>query len=101
MPPIKDFPAFSYPLKITLGNLTELLGKRLKAYTSKTRGVFFNHKIIHTADWINKYEEINKNELFSDGVHPSQITYQIWAKDFASYLLSNQQIKSAILKQPH
>lgn len=101
MPPIQDFPAFSYPLKVSLGRLSEILRKSLHKFTAKTPEVFFNHKVIRIKDWVQKYDHIDKADLFSDGVHPSEITYQLWAKDFANYLLSNQHITNVILKQSH
>lgn len=101
MPPIKDFPAFSYPLKVSLGTLTEILRKSLYDFVSRSPEIFFNHKVIKMKDWLEKYEQLNQSDLFSDGVHPSEITYQLWAKDFANYLISNQTIIYKFLKQSH
>jgi lysophospholipase L1-like esterase len=93
MPPIKDFPAFSLPLKITLGNLSLLLGKALNDLVLSEPNVYFNEKLIRVEEWKKKYNEQN---IFSDGVHPSEITYRLWAKDFAEFLLSINEIKNIL-----
>lgn len=90
MPPIKDFPAFSIPLKLILGNLTLLLGKTLNDLVLSSPGVYFNKKVIKIDKWKNQN---NKIDIFSDGVHPSEASYQLWAKDFAEFLLSINEIK--------
>ena len=96
MPPIKDFPAFSFPLKITLGNLIELLGETLNDLVSSKPKVYFNQEVIQIKKWKEKFTEA---DFFSDGVHPSEISYQVWAKDFSEFLLSNNEIFSALRKQ--
>lgn len=95
MPPIKDFPAFSFSLKITLGNLIELLGKTLNDLVSSKSKVYFNQEVIQIKKW---KKEFTQADLFSDGVHPSEISYQLWAKDFSAFLLSNNEIFSALQK---
>lgn len=98
MPPIKDFPAFSSLLKISLGNLVELLGKVLHDVVSSKKGVYFNNKLIDMENWMDEYDVVNKNKLFSDGVHPSEIAYQAWAKDFSEFIVSKNQIKEFLIK---
>ena len=89
MPPIKDFPAFSKPVKFVLGNLVNFFGAELKRVVLTFDNVFYSDKEIVLSDWIRKFHfKLGTSDFFSDGVHPSKLTYQTWAKDFAQFLIS-------------
>ena len=84
MPPIKEFPAFTSLIKFVIGNLVEILGDELKSLVKDfDRVIYFDDKIT-LKEW---QERLNINgspsDFFSDGVHPSKLTYQIWGKDLA------------------
>lgn len=97
MPPIKEFPAFTRLIKFTIGNLVEILGKELQKVVSEYESVFFFNEKITLKKWINKFDKNKKQEdFFSDGVHPSNLTYQIWAKDVAIKIFRNKEIKNAL-----
>lgn len=86
MPPIKDFPAFTPLIKNTIGNLVEILGHELKAEITQHPRVYFNHDIIRLADWLQRVPgNAQATDFFSDGVHPSALTYQTWARDLATF----------------
>ncbi len=89
MPPIKAFPAMTGLLRLTIGNLVELLGARLKQIINKRSGVYFNAERIKLDTWSRKYElPINDPSVyFSDGIHPAQKTYEIWAYNAIEYLI--------------
>jgi len=98
LPPIKDFPAFSFLMKKTMGNLVFILNDTLKVYMANQSQVFFNSEQIQLKDWIQKYEQFNApSDFFSDGVHPSELTYRLWAKDFSQFLLSKRAIKNQLI----
>lgn len=87
MPPIKAFPAFTWPIRFVVGGLGELLGQALVEVVSQNQNVSFSSEAIDLETWSERY--CVKNEIstfFSDGVHPSLLTYQVWAKDFANFL---------------
>lgn len=91
MPPIKEFPAFTMLIKFILGNLVEVLGTELKKEVKNHDNVYYSEDIITIEKWKDKFnEEASKGDYFSDGVHPSALTYQTWAKDMAEYLISNK-----------
>ncbi len=93
MPPIKEFPAFTGLIKTTIGNLVELLGEELQSVTSQMNGVYCNPDVITINGWRKKMAlDNNPADFFSDGVHPSKLTYQVWAKDFCNFLLSQLQL---------
>jgi lysophospholipase L1-like esterase len=92
MPPIKEFPAFTPAIKLVIGNLVEILGKVLKNEIQKYDQVFYYGDIIAIDEWVEKLQiQATIDDFFSDGVHPSKLTYQTWAKDIA-YKITNEDI---------
>ena len=87
MPPIKEFPAFTPLIKQTIGSLVEIHGQELEKLIVDQPNVFYNSEILWIKDWL-KGELANKtiHDFFSDGVHPSKLTYQAWARDFANFI---------------
>jgi len=97
MPPIKEFPAFTPLVKFTVGNLVEILGDELKEVVSNHENVFYFGNKITLKGWINKFQlNVKKEDFFSDGVHPSKLTYQTWAMDIANEIFKNEKIKKAL-----
>lgn len=94
MPPIKEFPAFTTIIKFVVGNLVEILGKRLYRKVKNKKNVHFNNKIITIDTWKERYQiEGDFTTFFSDGVHPSKLTYQIWGKDMATFIMNTKSFK--------
>jgi lysophospholipase L1-like esterase len=99
MPPIKEFPAFTRIMKFTIGNLVDFFGEKLIRVAANEQRVYFSSKIIRLADWIHVLgENLTPADFFSDGVHPSELTYQTWAKDIGRFIdeehiLSTTQLK--------
>ncbi len=94
MPPIKEFPAFTKTIKFVIGNLVELLGKRLYKNIKRRENVYYNNEIISLDNWTAKYNlDDNISVFFSDGVHPSKLTYQIWGKDMAKFIMQTKYFK--------
>lgn len=97
MPPIKEFPSFTSLIKFTVGNLVEILGDELQKIVGEYENVFYIGETITLKGWIDKFKLNEKKEdFFSDGVHPSKLTYQTWAKDLASELTKIAKIKNAL-----
>ena len=91
MPPIHAFPGFTPLLKKTLGKRVELLGRKLKQLTDRIQNVFYIEEKIELDQWKQKFDlENNSEDFFSDGVHPSKLTYQTWAKQVANYILDEK-----------
>jgi lysophospholipase L1-like esterase len=97
MPPIKEFPAFTSLIKATIGNLVEVLGEELKKVVVEYDHVYYFGEVITLKDWIKRLNiDVKKEEFFSDGVHPSKLTYQTWAKDIALKIFQNDAIKKGL-----
>ncbi|WP_102261139.1 SGNH/GDSL hydrolase family protein [Mesobacillus jeotgali] len=84
MPPIKDFPAFPFLIRVFIGNLVDILGNELLTTASKFNGVHYNDKKIRLSDW-RKRMSLKPEDFFSDGVHPSKLTYGLWASELSSF----------------
>jgi len=94
MPPIKAFPAFTPLIKFVIGNLVEILGDELDMKIQGHKNVFYFNERITIADWINRLGiKVEKADFFSDGVHPSKLTYQTWALDVARKISSKEILK--------
>jgi len=88
VPPIKAFPAFTPLIRFCIGNHVELLAFELQRVSSQFENIEFNGQFLKLEDWL---QHLNPNEttdaFFSDGVHPSAKTYQLWAQDFFHFIL--------------
>lgn len=93
MPPIKEFPAFTTLIKQTIGNLVEIHGQELQKIVVNQPNVFYNAEVLWLKDWL-KGDLANKtiHDFFSDGVHPSKLTYQEWARNFANFVVSKRNL---------
>jgi len=79
IPPVKDFPAFTKLMQLVLGTLVRLYRHSLQQIVSQEKDV---HRVtIPLAIHVRPGKTIHAN--FSDGVHPSEITYSDWADDLA------------------
>ena len=91
MPPIKEFPAFTPVIKFTIGNLVEILGDELKEAIQPFNHVNYADERITLEGWAHKAGDgYSIDDFFSDGVHPSQLTYQTWAKEVAGNIFDNE-----------
>jgi lysophospholipase L1-like esterase len=88
MPPIKTFPAFTPIIKFVIGNLVEILGETLSEEVKNHPKVHYRSQVITLEDWITRLSlQVDPADFFSDGVHPSSLTYQTWARDLAAGVL--------------
>ncbi len=87
MPPIKEFPAFTKSIKFVVGNLVEILGIELDTILREFKNVVYFSTVLELKDWIHLLvNDQTPEDFFSDGVHPSKLTYQIWGKEFARFV---------------
>jgi len=94
MPPIKEFPAFTKTIKFVIGNLVKILGATLDRIVKNYENVFYNSEIITLKKWKKRNSlQGNTSSFFSDGVHPSTLTYYVWGKEMANFIIEKNILK--------
>ncbi len=98
MPPIKAFPAFTPVMKRTVGQLIELLGYELSCVVQAYDRVFCDSRMLVPDDWIGApgIAATSTDDFFSDGVHPSPLTYQALAIEMAQFIDQQPAIKQSL-----
>ena len=94
MPPIHTFPAFTGSIRFVLGNLVRIHGEALNQTIKKHTCVYYDTRKIELKEWLNKLPEAQKEDFYSDGIHPSKLTFEIWGKEMAE-LIDKEHFKSA------
>ncbi len=92
MPPIREFPAFSWSMQFALGGMVEIFGRELGRIVELYEDCYYRDEIISLATWGDRVSSVDRADFFSDGVHPSGLTYRLWAEDIASFILKNNLI---------
>lgn len=97
MPPIKELPAFTKTIKLVLGNLEKMLGEELDKLVRLHKNTYYYSNRITMSDWKERFNVPSENAIFfSDGVHPSKLAYQVWARDVAGFIRTHPQLSTAL-----
>lgn len=97
VPPIGEFPAFSGPLRFIVGNLAVLLSKELDRRVVNSPGVYYAAKCLVLKEWFKIHgAHLKRSDFFSDGVHPSALTYRIWAETTGEFMLENEELRNGL-----
>jgi len=87
MPPIGQFPAFPWIVQLVLGNLVKLHGMALRDVPQQFHHVHYIDKAIRFENWLaDTPGNLGVDDFFSDGVHPSELAYELWAKEIAVFI---------------
>lgn len=88
MPPIVEFPIFTPMLKYYIHRQISILKKELEQLTTPLENVHFMKNELSILGFIRKYNLPNTNidDFYSDGVHPSELTYKHWASEVFEYI---------------
>jgi len=79
VPPIRDFSGFTPLLQAVLGHLVLLYRQPLRELAKQEKEVYFTDKPI----LLDTKHGHPITDYFSDGVHPSDLTYSNWADDLS------------------
>ncbi len=94
LPYIQFFPAFTPLIRKVLGQRVLLLNRALDEWVQTRPGVYFDATRLSYDEWVQKAGGItNVDAYYSDGVHPSELTYRIWAEEIAGYATTRQLIR--------
>lgn len=88
MPPIKEFPIFTRILKYFVQRQLYILRAELESLIKVHDQVYFIEKELTAKGFISEYNLHGKvaNDFYSDGVHPSKLTYKYWGKEIFTFL---------------
>jgi lysophospholipase L1-like esterase len=90
MPPIGEFPAFPWIIQRILGSLVSLHGSVIRDVPTLFNNVFYVDKTIRFDDWLSRTNgQSTVHDFFSDGVHPSAMTYGIWGEEIGKFIVQN------------
>ena len=91
LPTIEAFPALTKQMQYVLGNHKDLLVEYLHEKTLENKNIYFTTEKVNIQKWMKK---LNDNQtvadFFSDGIHPSELTYKMWAKESVEFLVNSK-----------
>lgn len=91
LPTIEAFPALTKEMQFVLGNHKDLLAQYLYSQTSKNKNIYFPTNKVDIQKWMKLLNDNQTiSDFFSDGIHPSELTYKMWAKESVQFLLDSQ-----------
>ncbi len=90
-PPAEEFQAFTPILRTVMGRQMQLLTEVVKEVTNEFEHSHFCADPISISTWKIKHQ-INDaaTAFFSDGIHPSELTYAVWSKDICDVIVSKK-----------
>lgn len=89
MPPVADFPVFPGILKSFMGGHTNILRNSIRDFPSRFEDVFYLADKVRMKEWLSEENSMDMADFFSDGVHPSALTYQLIGRAIASKIIDN------------
>ena len=91
LPTIEAFPALTKEMQFVLGNHKDLLAQYLYTQTSKNKNIYFPTHKVDIKEWMKQLKDDQTiADFFSDGVHPSELIYKIWAKESVEFLVESK-----------
>jgi lysophospholipase L1-like esterase len=94
MPPVRHFIAFPWILRQVLGNFVDLHGTVIRDLPDHFDNVHYIDEKITLKDWIKKTGgQMKPKDFFSDGVHPSAMTYRVWGKEVGTFIVNKGLVK--------
>ncbi len=90
MPAVRNFPVFTDTLKNVLALQVDYLSSCLVEICASYQCVHFLEEIVVLHEWMDKegLSDHKPEDFYSDGVHPSALTFDYWGADIARYILN-------------
>lgn len=91
LPPIKEFTAFTPRMQWAIGTLVEMFGELLHKEIDHMPNANYQHQIVGLSSWREQAgQELPPEAFFSDGVHPSQLNFELWGADFSGWVVKEK-----------
>ncbi len=91
LPTIEAFPALTKEMQFVLGNHKDLLAQYLYNQTLKNENIYFPTDKVDIQKWMKQLKaDQTIADFFSDGIHPSELTYKLWAKESVQFLVDSK-----------
>ncbi len=88
LPPVGEFSSFPWYITGILGQLVRLHASAIEDLPEQIPNLYFNNRPITVREWQEQYApEASPEAFFSDGVHPSALTYQLWGQELAQFTI--------------
>jgi lysophospholipase L1-like esterase len=92
--PVEHFPAFPPVFKLVLGSLIQWFWQLLPDLKNQIADFYIIEETIELEDWQTRIgRPAPPEEFFSDGVHPSKLTYRLWAEEIATFIADHQLLR--------
>ncbi|MEL7145211.1 MAG: SGNH/GDSL hydrolase family protein [Bacteroidota bacterium] len=88
MPPVADFPVFPWVLQQFMGGQTNLLRLTLQDFPELFARLSYLGEKVRMQEWVAKSNGLTLADFFSDGVHPSSVTYQLIGEAIGTEMLA-------------
>lgn len=87
LPPIAEFPAFPWLMRLVLGQLVKLHGRVIRDVPAQFANVHYVDQPIRFKDWVRRAgAPATIADFFSDGVHPSAPIYALWGQEIGTFI---------------
>lgn len=94
MPPVADFPVFPLLLQSFMGGHINMLRHTIMDFPLRFSQVSYLSDKVKMQEWLGEDTTDNIQDFFSDGVHPSEITYQLIGKAIAGKIEEHNILKT-------
>ncbi|NND08723.1 MAG: SGNH/GDSL hydrolase family protein [Saprospiraceae bacterium] len=89
MPPIRSFPVWTSLLRYFTGELGDIFEKEMEQMIQSHNQTYYCQDRISLDKFKAKLNRPAEDaEFFSDGVHPSELTYHLWGREIGSFILA-------------
>lgn len=90
MPPVADFPVFPKLLQSFMGGHTNMLRLSIMDFPILFDKVYYMADKVKMHEWLGDETSNNMEDFFSDGVHPSALTYQLIGRGIAGLVIEKK-----------
>ncbi|MBX2817373.1 MAG: SGNH/GDSL hydrolase family protein [Saprospiraceae bacterium] len=89
LPPIEEFPALPQELKNFLVESIDIFSEDLAERVLSDEQLWFDDRVLALHEWETRTGIKGSEHYFSDGVHPSETTYRLWALEALDYIMES------------